>query len=314
MIRLRSTAPAGVVGAWLLSVTFLAGCAAAPQEPACNLAGIGRGEAGAEVPFGQGVLWRVERPDAPPSHVFGTVHSRDPELARLAAPVAAQLDAARSLAVEVVQTPTATQVHRRAIEIQDGDLERLIGSERMKAVERAGARYGLPERRLRKLKPWALSVLFSLPPAEVRSLRPTLDRVLEDSAAARGTPIHGLESIEEQIELYDGLDLDRQLALLDAALAENWRIDCWWEQVIKPAYLRRDAGALYALLTPQAMDGDDFLWRTLIVERNARMVRRMRDRLLEGAALIAVGAAHLPGDLGILNLLAQQGYEVARVY
>lgn len=302
-----------MVGAWLC-ITLLAGCASALREPACDLPGIGRGEAGAEIPYGQGVLWRIERPDAPPSHVFGTMHSRDPEVIRLAEPVAAQLDDARSLAVEVMQTPRAVQVYRRAIEIQDGGLELLIGSERMKSVERAGVRYGVPEPRLRELKPWVLSVLFSLPPAEVRAPRPTLDQVLEERAAEHEIPIYGLEGIEEQIDVYDGLDLDRQIALLDAALAENWRIDCWWEQVIKPAYLMRDVGTLYALSTPQAIDGDDFLWRTLIVERNVRMVERMRDRLLEGNAFIAVGAAHLPGDVGILNLLAQHGYEVARVY
>lgn len=314
MIRLRSIAPARVVGAWLLSVTFLAGCASALREPACELSGIGRGEAGAEIPFGQGVLWRVEPPDAPPSHVFGTMHSRDPEVIRLPEPVAAQFNDARSLAVEVVQTPRAVRVYRRAIEIQDGDLELLIGSEQLKSVEQVGVRYGLPERRLRELKPWVLSVLFSMPPAEVRAPGPTLDRVLEERAAERDIPIYGLESIEEQIDVYDGLDLDRQIALLDAALAENRRIDCWWEQVIKPAYLMRDIGTLYALATPQAIDGDDFLWRALIVERNVRMAERMQDLLDEGNAFIAVGAAHLPGDLGILNLLAQQGYQVARIY
>jgi hypothetical protein len=33
--------------------------------------------------------------------------------------------------------------------------------------------------RLRRLKPWALSVLFSTPPAEARAARPILDKVLQ---------------------------------------------------------------------------------------------------------------------------------------
>jgi uncharacterized protein YbaP (TraB family) len=40
----------------------------------------------------------------------------------------------------------------------------------------------------------------------------------------------------------------------------------------------------------------------------------MAHRLAEGNALIAVGAAHLPGRVGILNLLAKEGHTVARVY
>jgi len=40
----------------------------------------------------------------------------------------------------------------------------------------------------------------------------------------------------------------------------------------------------------------------------------MQPRLEEGNAFIAIGAGHLPGDEGVLNLLYQQGYKVTRVY
>ncbi|HLT00594.1 MAG TPA: TraB/GumN family protein [Geminicoccaceae bacterium] len=310
MIAARSIRPMRDWGAWLLCVTLLAGCAAGPSPSGCSLPEV---EAAARIPFGQGVLWRIEPPDAPPSYLLGTLHSRDPEIVRLPEPVAARLDQAQSLSVEVLQTPRAMQVYRRMIELEDGDLEDLIGPARMAAVERAGARYGVSEPRLRELKPWVLSVLFSVPPADMTEGRPMLDRVLEERAAERGIPVYGLERIEEQIGAYDRLDLEQQIALLDAALAQNPQIECWWEQVIKPAYLGRDAGTLYALM-PKTIDGDATLWRALIVERNARMVERMRPRLREGNAFIAVGAAHLPGEDGILSLLSRQGYDVVPIY
>jgi len=298
-----------VAGAWLLCATLLKGCAAGLPDAACAPPDV---EATAGIPFGQGLLWRIEPPDAPPSYLFGTLHSRDPEIVRLPAPVAARLDEAQSLSVEVLQTPQAAEVYARAIELEGRDLEDLIGPARMRAVVRAGARYGMPETRLRELKPWVLSVLFGLPPTEMTA-RATLDGVLEERAAARGIPVYGLERIEEQSGAFDRLDLEQQIALLDAALAQNPQIECWWQQVIKPAYLGGDAGTLYAL-TPKTVDGDDTLWRALIVERNARMVERMQPRLREGGAFIAVGAAPLPGEAGILSLLARQGHDVAPIY
>ena len=44
------------------------------------------------------------------------------------------------------------------------------------------------------------------------------------------------------------------------------------------------------------------------------MAERMQQYLQQGKAFIAVGALHLPGKEGLLNLLEQQGYTVRRVY
>jgi uncharacterized protein YbaP (TraB family) len=44
------------------------------------------------------------------------------------------------------------------------------------------------------------------------------------------------------------------------------------------------------------------------------MVERMDGLLQEGDAFVAVGALHLPGRQGILQLLADRGYRVTRVH
>ena len=54
--------------------------------------------------------------------------------------------------------------------------------------------------------------------------------------------------------------------------------------------------------------------KRLLIDRNYRMVRRMRPRLMEGNSFIAVGALHLPGAEGIIHLLEKEGYRVSPVY
>lgn len=58
---------------------------------------------------------------------------------------------------------------------------------------------------------------------------------------------------------------------------------------------------------------DEFQQR-LVVDRNHRMAERMQPYLQQGKVFIAVGALHLPGEEGLLNLLEQQGYAVRRLY
>jgi uncharacterized protein YbaP (TraB family) len=83
-------------------------------------------------------------------------------------------------------------------------------------------------------------------------------------------------------------------------------------------YLKRDlrglqdVNAKYMALDDPALG--DKLMETLIDARNVRMVERMQARLKEGNAFVAVGALHLPGEIGILNLLGKKGYRVSVVY
>jgi uncharacterized protein len=301
--------------AWLLGIALLAACSTTPPPDCAAQEDITEqrqrlSQAAGEVAYGQGLLWRVDWTGARPSYVFGTVHSKDPRITRLAKPVAAAFETAQSLAIEIVHTPEVDRVVEQTVKMPGGNVERLVGPERFRQIRAAGARYGSPPEALRQLKPWALYLLFSLPPAEIRDRKPALDFVLQESAEARGIPVYGLESVQEQLAMFDDLAPDRQVALLDTALAENWRIDCWW-QALKEVYLARELG-FYVLLNEQRTAMDDDVYR--VEERNLRMVERMTDRLAEGGVFVAVGAMHLPGERGILNLLAARGYRISRVY
>jgi hypothetical protein len=52
----------------------------------------------------------------------------------------------------------------------------------------------------------------------------------------------------------------------------------------------------------------------LLRQRNLLMLERMQLRLKEGNAFIAVGAMHLPGEEGLLQLLRRAGYRVTSIY
>jgi len=65
-------------------------------------------------------------------------------------------------------------------------------------------------------------------------------------------------------------------------------------------------------LTPEAFDP---LWDSFMLElvegRNRNWMRHILE-IRDQTAVIAVGAAHLPGDQGLLNLLSEAGYSLSR--
>jgi len=87
---------------------------------------------------------------------------------------------------------------------------------------------------------------------------------------------------------------------------------------MKDAYLRGDIEQIFRMVRaderPQERELREKVDRRLLDDRNRRMVERMLPRFEEGGAFIAVGAAHLPGESGVLALLEHRGYSVTRLY
>ena len=276
---------------------------------------------GGELPYGQGLLWRVEAPDGRVSHVLGTFHTSDPRILALPAPIAEAIDRAETLAVEIVLTPRDQQALAMAAILRDGrSLDQILGPKLFARSAIAAQSYGLGATQLRLFKPWGLLSLFAMPPEELqrqqRGAR-ALDFHLQDLASSQGKPVVPLESLDEQIAVFDSLSDAEQVMLLRSTLDEQEENPGLFEDMVRH-YLARDLAAIYGMMSELSKDVDpEFQARFvegLVDRRNATMVERAERLLRQGGAVIAVGALHLPGRTGMLSLLAARDYKLSRVY
>jgi hypothetical protein len=164
------------------------------------------------------------------------------------------------------------------------------------------------------MKPWAVATTLSMPAAGTGMV---LDRVLYEQALQDGKPVAGLETVQEQLDIFEGMSMDDQVALLRDAVAQFSGIAALHQQLLD-AYKQQDLAAMLAINEAALEAGDrrfaDEFQRRLVTDRNRHMAERLRPYLSEGRAFVAVGALHLPGDEGLLNLLERQGYTVSAVY
>jgi uncharacterized protein YbaP (TraB family) len=284
------------------------------------LTGCGTAQSGDPPPFGQGVLWRVEKAGAV-SHVFGTVHSVDERVVNLAPRVADTFAAARNLSIEMIDDQATQSKLTVAMLIPGGrTLEEILGPELFAETVKVGERYGFQPAALERLKPWAPFLFYSYPPSEFHRIAAgmqPLDQRLQHDAEARAIPVYGLETPEEQIATFDEMKESDQVALLAGVVTQNPTIEEQFAAIIEH-YVARDVAAIVAMTEAQTGEGDEALMRMfqqrLITDRNHRMADRMAARLEEGGAFVAIGALHLPGEEGVLNLLKQRGFEISRVY
>lgn len=264
--------------------------------------------------YTRGLLWKIESPGVPASYLFGTIHSDDARVTALAEAVSRSLDHANRFVMEAVIDAEGLLGMAEVMYFNDGrTLEQVIGKTLYQDSMKSMAARGLPTLGMEKQKPWAVMMALSMPPPKTGEF---LDLVLQARATSQNKPVSGLETIAEQLAIFDGLPMADQVALLKDAVESQAEIDKEFEALHK-AYLARDLAAIAAIGEKHKL-ADARLHQSvmdkLLNQRNARMVERMAPILKQGSAFIAVGAAHLPGESGLLYRLEKAGYRVTAVY
>jgi len=268
--------------------------------------------------FSRGLLWRVSKPGIAASHVFGTIHIADPRVLLIPEPVMQALAQAKSYAMEIQINPAVEARFLEAVQFEDGRrLEPLIGAEAYAQVRTSLRLREVPEEVIARMKPWAALANLTVTPEDYA--QHTLDQKLHALARARRLRSFGLESIEEQIAVFDGIPLDTQVALLKHGLAEREHFVGLIEPTIQ-AWLKRDLALLDAVhertITrfPQMAEHYRVLTRHIVDNRSVVMAHRLYMPLREGRVFVAIGVDHLYGEKGVLRLLQKQGYRVTPVY
>ena len=265
--------------------------------------------------YKQGLLWEIVTPGQPSNYLFGTIHSEDSRVIELPAIVSATLKAADTLVLEAPVDSQAETISFQAMLFTDSTrLPKVLDPELYQRALQAMAERGFSQQIVNVLKPWAISIILSVPKPETGLF---LDLYLMQMASAQSVAIRSLETVGEQLAILDGFSLNEQVQMLKDTLNELPQIAALHEQLIL-AYLDRDLASLVRISEQSMGTGSaelkEKLSDQLIVQRNKRMVNRMEPMLLKGRVFVAVGALHLPGEEGILSLLVARGHQVKAMY
>jgi len=280
------------------------------------------------VPNTGALLWRIEGKGAPVSYLFGTIHSTDARVTALSPAVTAAFNAARTIALEYIDgasepgQPSLEQlVAAKGFYAGGNGLKDVLTSAEMATLGKAIAAEGIPEDAAHLLRPWFAAFALALPACErervAAGLLP-LDKRLERDGAAQGKQLVGLETMAFQINAISGLSEDVQVSLLKATVATiELRDDAL--EVMHRSYLGRDLGTSLPftrhIVERAGHDaaGVDALERDIATKRNYGMRDAARPLLQRGGAFIAVGAMHLLGKEGLVELFRADGYTVTPV-
>lgn len=261
-------------------------------------------------PANRPFLWKVEGPH--PSWLFGTIHSADPLVATLPASVTGALDGSRSFHPEVeLSADVAMTLAAKIFATEGPDLSTRLSPALWARVQKAGVAMGLPDIVLQRLTP-GLAALFFSAPAET-DVDATVDGQLHTRAVAHQLKMAPLETIDEQLSVFEKLPEAQAIAALTEALdeAEKGRPS---EKKLLRAYATGEEQAIVAAIEAEfaSSPGNRALADPLLYRRNRVMADRLAPYLASGGAFVAIGTAHLTGPKSVIELLRAKGYKITR--
>jgi uncharacterized protein YbaP (TraB family) len=183
-----------------------------------------------------------------------------------------------------------------------------LGDARYLRVTAEAKRLGVPLEMLEQFQPWVIGL--QLLETQYQQLgfeaESGVEQQLEQRAQADGKPVRGLETLAQQLGVLGAMSDDDQARFLDMVVTEMHDVGSDTQQVIS-AWRTGDAQKLAALL------GDEYksfpaLYRALVSDRNKHWVPQIEKLLQEPQDyLVIVGALHLVGDGGLLDLMRRDG-------
>jgi len=165
----------------------------------------------------------------------------------------------------------------------------------------------LPMSMMERLKPYFITSLISeskFPCAE----KDGMEQVIMKEAKKDQKPINGLETVQFQASVFDSIPYKRQakdlLKMIDSAGVAGDSSDI---QLIE-VYKKQDLNKMQELTADE--EGMREFLDLLLYNRNANWVIKMPAIMRDAPALFAVGAGHLGGEKGVINLLRKSGFNV----
>jgi uncharacterized protein len=264
------------------------------------------------------LLWKVSK-NANSIYLLGSIHYLRKENYPLKKVILDAFEASQRLVLEIDLNATSAESAQRvtmekAVYRDGTSLPQNIGEDTYQLAARRATQLGIDMRLLHPMKTWFAALTLIAIKLQAIGLDPNLgvDRFLANEAKRRGKPTGGLETLEFQIGLLDQLSKKDQESMLRETVTELDLLDRNINDIVQ-SWINGDEGLLAKLLLAGMMEYPE-IHQKIIVDRNRRWLPEIEKSLQKGSGtMIVVGAAHLVGPDGVIEMLKAKGYSVEQM-
>lgn len=258
-------------------------------------------------------LWKIEGNGLEkPSYLFGTIHITCN--ATLEDDVKKALDETTQIVMELdMDDPSMQMKMMKSIYFKDGKtLKDFVSEEDYKSIDSLFINnIGMPVKMLEKVKPFFLSSMFF--PKMLDCPMQSFELELTKIAKEQEEEIYGLETLEEQIQVFDDIPLEDQYADLVRMAKDNLEYDKETFSKMLKLYEEENITAILDMMDDDTNKTVSEHQDVLLKQRNENWISKIEEYAKEQPTFFGVGAGHLPGKNGVIQLLRNAGYTVEAV-
>lgn len=261
----------------------------------------------------EGVFWKISGNGlTKSSYLFGTIHLICEQDFLMSERVSNKLAQANALVLEIDMDDPSLQMTMMAnIYNEEGQkITDFLSEEEYQEIRTfLKERTGMDMDMLKTMRPMVLMSLIY--PNLLECETKAFEKELMDLAKARDIEIIGLESVNDQLSLFELIPLEEQYRSF-YTYADNLEKGKKEFKKLIESYKEEDISALLQLVSesPEYKDYQE----VLLDQRNLNWIDPMALMMKKGSMFFAVGAGHLAGDSGLIQLLKKEGYSVERLY
>lgn len=270
-------------------------------------------------PLDNALLWKITGKDLKePSYLFGTIHMIPSENFFYPKGTLSALESCQKIVFEIDMSElNGTEIFQYMNIIMMNDdltLKDILNEDDYQTVANFFDEKGLPLMFFERMKPLFLTA-FSQMDFDNQGLKgeniKSYEVELAEIASKSNIPTGGLESIEFQISIFDAIPYEDQAKMLVNAIKESQSGQDEFMFLVD-TYVKQDINKMVSSIQDESGDYHKFE-DLILIERNKKWIPLITALIQQKPTFIAVGAGHLAGQNGVIQLLRKEGFKVVPI-
>jgi uncharacterized protein YbaP (TraB family) len=260
-------------------------------------------------------LWKIQGKQAT-VYLLGSVHALQDKDYPLPTIIENAFTNSRVVAFETdiaeLENPALAMKMLSKSQLPEGQtLENVLSPEIYKAFMKHAEESGMPAMMVERMKPAMAAITLEVFELLKMGLNPQngVDKHFYPLAQSAGKEILPLETVDFQLDLVTGFSKEEGELLMKSTLKEIDNVKTEFGELVR-AWREGDADKLQKLMN-EAMSDSPAIYKRMLTDRNHNWIPKIEE-LIRGNknAIIIVGAGHLVGKEGVVELLQKDGFKV----